>query len=222
MNVYELSKTVLIKLVVEQVPFATVLRQTFKKVDADPQTKSNVSALVGCELRHHYIFDNLINRFVGENVEFNKTIYLRFYLANHLFLKRFMENELLALAKADLDSAEIDKLINGFDKAVINELCLSDLEDKQPRKVLNQWTYHARMYNAARYVCENDDMNIIQLVSFGCGLDAITTDEMKEILESKNKIYTQIKIDEITNMGAVRIRLRSLFKALERIKKYGK
>ena len=117
---------------------------------------------------------------------------------------------------------EIDKLINGFDKAVINELCLSDLEDKERRKVLNQWTYHARMYNAARYVCEQDDMNIIQLVSFGCGLDAITTDEMKEILESKNKIYTQIKIDEITNMGAVRIRLRSLFKALERIRKYGK
>ena len=117
---------------------------------------------------------------------------------------------------------EIDKLINGFDKAVINELCLSYLEDKQRRKVWNQWTYHARMYNAARYVCENEDMNVIQLVSFGCGLDAITTDEMKDILESKGKIYTQIKIDEITNMGAVRIRLRSLFKALERFRKYGK
>ena len=117
---------------------------------------------------------------------------------------------------------EIDKLINGFDKAVINELCLSYLEDKQRRKVWNQWTYHARMYNAARYVCENEDMNVIQLVSFGCGLDAITTDEMKDILESKGKIYTQIKIDEITNMGAVRIRLRSLFKALERIRTYGK
>ena len=117
---------------------------------------------------------------------------------------------------------EIDKLINGYDKAVINELCLSYLKDKEQRKVLNQWTYHARMYNAARYVCDYDDMNIVQLVSFGCGLDAITTDEIKEILESKNKIYTQIKIDEITNMGAVRIRLRSLFKALERIRKYGK
>ena len=78
------------------------------------------------------------------------------------------------------------------------------------------------MYNAARYVCDHEDMNIVQLVSFGCGLDAITTDENKDILESKNKIYTHIKIDEITNMGAVRIRLRSLFKALERIRKYGK
>ena len=116
-----------------------------------------------------------------------------------------------------LVSHEIDKLINGFDKAVVNELSLSYLEDKENRKVFNQWTYHARMYNAARYACENNDMNVVQLVSFGCGLDAITTDEMKDILESHNKIYTQIKIDEITNMGAVRIRLRSLFKALERI-----
>ena len=58
-------------------------------------------------------------------------------------------------------------------------------------------------------------MNLVQLVSFGCGLDAVTTDECKEILESKNKIYTQIKIDEITNLGAVKIRLRSLFAALK-------
>ena len=117
---------------------------------------------------------------------------------------------------------EIDKLINGFDKAVINELCLSYLEDKQRRKVWNQWTYHARLYSAAKYITTQNDMHLVQLVSFGCGVDAITTDEMKDILESKGKIYTQIKIDEITNMGAVRIRLRSLFKALERIRKYGK
>ena len=76
-------------------------------------------------------------------------------------------------------------------------------------------TYHARLYSAAEYVATQSDMNLVQLVSFGCGLDAITTDEVRSILEKKDRIYTQIKIDEITNLGAVKIRLRSLFAALE-------
>ena len=88
-------------------------------------------------------------------------------------------------------------------------------EKKFPTKVLNQWTYHARLYAAARYITTQRDMNLVQLVSFGCGVDAITTDEVREILEAKDKIYTQIKIDEITNLGAVRIRLRSLFAAID-------
>ena len=86
---------------------------------------------------------------------------------------------------------------------------------KQAQGVLNQWTYHARLYAAARYITTQQDMNLVQLVSFGCGVDAITTDEVREILEAKDKIYTQIKIDEITNLGAVRIRLRSLFAAID-------
>ena len=73
----------------------------------------------------------------------------------------------------------------------------------------------ARMYNAARYVCTQPDMAFLQLVSFGCGVDAITTDETREILQAGSKLYTQLKIDEITNLGAVNIRLRSLFAALE-------
>src|SRR5699024_4890748 len=80
--------------------------------------------------------------------------------------------------------------------------------------VLNQWTYHARLYNAAKYVTQNADMELIQLVSFGCGIDAITTDEVRSILESAGKLYTQLKIDEISNLGAVRIRLRSLLGAV--------
>jgi len=80
---------------------------------------------------------------------------------------------------------------------------------------LNQWTYHARLYAAAKYITDKPNMNLIQLVSFGCGLDAITSDEVKELLESEGKIYTQIKIDEITNLGAVKIRVRSLLAALE-------
>ena len=82
--------------------------------------------------------------------------------------------------------------------------------------VLDQWTYQSRLYAAAKFVAESGDKNInlVQLVSFGCGTDAITTDEVRSILEAKGRIYTQIKIDEITNLGAVKIRLRSLFAAL--------
>jgi len=108
----------------------------------------------------------------------------------------------------------IDKLIAGFGAAVITEDSLSHHMEKAPVGVLNQWTYHSRLYACARHITTQKDMNLVQLVSFGCGVDAITTDEVREILEDHGKIYTQIKIDEITNLGAVRIRLRSLFAAI--------
>lgn len=109
----------------------------------------------------------------------------------------------------------IDRLITGLGVAIVSEDCVSDRVEKFRTKVLNQWTYHARMYAAAHYVSTRKDMNLVQLVSFGCGVDAITTDEVRAILEENNKIYTQIKIDEITNLGAVKIRLRSLLAAIE-------
>lgn len=109
----------------------------------------------------------------------------------------------------------IDKLIVSLGAAVITEDVVSHKVKKFHTDVLNQWTYHARLYAAAKYVCSHPDMNLVQLVSFGCGVDAITTDEVRRILEEGDKIYTQIKIDEITNLGAVKIRLRSLFAALE-------
>ena len=109
----------------------------------------------------------------------------------------------------------INKLITSLGAAVITEDSVSDEVKRFHTGVLNQWTYHARLYAAAKYVGDRPDMNLVQLVSFGCGVDAITTDEVREILESEGKIYTQIKIDEITNLGAVKIRLRSLFAALE-------
>ncbi len=110
----------------------------------------------------------------------------------------------------------IDTLICDLGAVVISEDAVSHLTEKFPTKVLNQWTYHARLYAAAKLVGEWNDarINLVQLVSFGCGVDAITTDEVRRILEEKNRIYTQIKIDEITNLGAVKIRLRSLFAAL--------
>ncbi|WP_346895926.1 acyl-CoA dehydratase activase [Clostridium sp. UBA7503] len=108
----------------------------------------------------------------------------------------------------------IDKYINSYGAAVISEDVISHKIDKVDLQVLNQWTYHARLYKAAKYIAGKPNMNLVQLVSFGCGVDAITTDEVREILEESNKIYTQIKIDEITNLGAIQIRLRSLFAAI--------
>lgn len=104
----------------------------------------------------------------------------------------------------------IDKMISGFDFVVLSEDSLPLSRLKVQRGVLNQWTYHSRLYAAADVVGENDDMNMIQLVSFGCGLDAVTTDEVASILNSHGKVYTQIKIDEINDLGAARIRVRSL------------
>lgn len=110
---------------------------------------------------------------------------------------------------------DIDKLAASLGFAVVSEDSICQLEPEQEVRVLNQWTYHARLYRAARYAAEHEDVSLVQLVSFGCGLDAITTDEVRAILESAGRLYTQIKIDEISNPGAVRIRLRSLLGALE-------
>ena len=109
----------------------------------------------------------------------------------------------------------IDKLATSLGFVVVSEDAVCDMTAPAKVDVLNQWTYHARLYNAAKYVTEHDDCNLVQLVSFGCGIDAITTDEVRAILEDKGKIYTQLKIDEINNLGAVKIRLRSLIAALE-------
>lgn len=112
----------------------------------------------------------------------------------------------------------IDMLLTSLGLAVISEDCISHKTGRFPVRVLNQWTYHSRLYTAARYVGSQKDMELVQLISFGCGLDAITSDETRRILEGMGKIYTQIKIDEITNLGTVKVRLRSLLAALEQKK----
>ena len=86
-------------------------------------------------------------------------------------------------------------------------------------RVVDQWVYHSRLYSAAEFVREREDMELIQMNSFGCGLDAVTTDQVNEILDNSNKLYTLLKIDEINNLGAVRIRIRSLMVAMRMRKK---
>ncbi len=109
----------------------------------------------------------------------------------------------------------IHKLITSLGMAVVTEDCVAHLGHVHDLQILNQWTYHARLYRAAEYVTTQPDMQLVQLVSFGCGIDAITTDEVRAILERKGKFYTQLKIDEINNLGAAKIRLRSLVAAME-------
>ena len=109
----------------------------------------------------------------------------------------------------------IDKLALSLGFVVVSEDSVPVELPPKKLTVLNQWTYHARLYRAAEYATRHADTELVQLVSFGCGIDAVTTDEVHSILDEGGKLYTQIKIDEITNLGAVKIRLRSLIGALE-------
>ncbi len=109
----------------------------------------------------------------------------------------------------------VEKLISSLGAVSISEDAISHLIGTPKLGVLNQWTYHSRMYRSASYVATQDDMYLVQLVSFGCGIDAVTTDEIRSLLEKQGKIYTQLKIDEISNLGAIKIRLRSLLATIE-------
>ncbi len=110
----------------------------------------------------------------------------------------------------------IDRLITELGAIVVTEDSVCADGECFETTVLNQWTYHSRLYSAAKFVsaCKDLKIDLVQLVSFGCGVDAVTTDETRAIIEDAGKLYTQIKIDEITNLGAVKIRLRSLFAVL--------
>ncbi len=110
----------------------------------------------------------------------------------------------------------IDKIITSFDMVVLTEDSVAHLGKlNRPIRVLDQWMYHSRLYKAATFVGTTDDVEIVQLNSFGCGLDAVTTDQVEEITKKNNKLYTVLKIDEGTNMGAAKIRIRSLKAAMD-------
>lgn len=111
----------------------------------------------------------------------------------------------------------IPEMIQSYGLPVLSE----DMLYHQPAKeealsIVNQWSYHARLYHAASYAAEHDNITLIQFSSFGCGLDAITTGQVRAILEEHHRLYTMIKLDEVSNLGAARIRVRSLIAALAR------
>ncbi|MBQ9797205.1 MAG: 2-hydroxyacyl-CoA dehydratase [Clostridia bacterium] len=157
------------------------------------------------------------------------------YAEYHSYMRRVKEkaDEYLQIAKAEdrrvivlagrpyhMDpeiNHGIDRLITDMGAIIVTEDSVAYRSGRIDTTVLNQWTYHSRLYSAAKFVTEAKDLKIdlVQLVSFGCGVDAVTTDETRAVLESAGKLYTQIKIDEITNLGAVKIRLRSLFAVLK-------
>ena len=111
----------------------------------------------------------------------------------------------------------IDTLITSLGLCVLTEDSISSLtEARRPLRVVDQWMFHARLYAAADYVGKHDNLELIQLNSFGCGVDAVTTDQVEEILSSYEKMYTLIKIDEVNNLGAVRIRIRSLLASMNK------
>ncbi|MCF0137132.1 MAG: 2-hydroxyacyl-CoA dehydratase, partial [Oscillospiraceae bacterium] len=116
----------------------------------------------------------------------------------------------------------IPEMIASYGLTVLTEDSLpEDVKAERPLRVTDQWVYHSRLYNAAEFVSRRDDMELIQLNSFGCGLDAVTTDQVSEILENSNKLYTVLKIDEVNNLGAARIRLRSLIAAMNQRRERG-
>ncbi len=109
----------------------------------------------------------------------------------------------------------IPELINSYNIAVLTEDSVSHLQQvERPLNVMDQWMFHSRLYAAASYVKTKDNLDLIQLNSFGCGLDAVTTDQVADILTGSDKIYTSLKIDEVNNLGAARIRIRSLLAAI--------
>lgn len=111
----------------------------------------------------------------------------------------------------------IDTLITSLGLCVLTEDSISHLsEAKRPLRVVDQWAFHARLYASADFVGKHDNLELVQLNSFGCGVDAVTTDQVEEILSSFGKMYTLIKIDEINNLGAVRIRIRSLLASMKK------
>ena len=110
----------------------------------------------------------------------------------------------------------IDGIINSVGMVVISEDSIPKMHSvARPLRVLDQWTYHSRMYRAAEFAGKYKDIELVQLNSFGCGLDAVTTDQIEEICEKHNKLYTVLKIDEGANLGAAKIRIRSLLAAME-------
>ena len=115
----------------------------------------------------------------------------------------------------------IPELINSYGIAVLTEDSISHLSKvERPLNVQDQWMYHSRLYAAANYAKANKQLEVIQLNSFGCGLDAVTTDTVKDILTKSGRIYTVLKIDEVNNLGAARIRIRSLISAVRVRKKH--
>lgn len=213
--------------------------------------KANVSALRGIDFMMPYFELADRKRFVPQAVKYFCRKYKKVkkrdvaeaaeaaYLALDEYYAQIRAEGMKAITYADTHGLEIaviagrpyhvdpeinhgiDQLIASYGMVIVSEDAVWQLVKPPEVHVLNQWTYHSRMYSAAKYVTQKENAQLIQLVSFGCGIDAITTDEMRAICEGGGKIYTQLKIDEISNLGAAKIRVRSMLAAVKEGRKNG-
>ena len=136
-------------------------------------------------------------------------------------IKTTGENAILLVGRPYHVDPEINhgiaEMIQSYGLPILSEDSIYHIKTDSPKiSVVNQWSYHARLYHAAQFAAENPNVTLIHLSSFGCGLDALTIEQVKEILEAHGKIYTMIKLDEVSNLGAAKIRLRSLLAALKK------
>ncbi len=153
-----------------------------------------------------------------EDNSFKKEIRHQGELTLDLIKKMGIKGVILAGRPYHLDpeiNHGIDKMINSYDMAVLTEDSVSHLANFQrPIRVLDQWMYHSRLYKAAEVAADHEELEFVQLNSFGCGLDAVVTEQAEELLRNRNHLYTVLKIDEGSNLGAARIRIRSLRAAM--------
>ena len=162
--------------------------------------------------------NNAVDKATNEQENFKKDIQTQGEKA----LEKIKENNLKAIVLCGrpyhLDpeiNHGIPELINSLDMEVLTEDSISHLGSvERPLRVVDQWVYHTRLYNAASFIKDQPNLELVQLNSFGCGLDAVTVDQVQEILNQSSKMYTVIKIDEGNNLGAAKIRLRSLKAAI--------
>ena len=188
----------------------------------DLNNKNQVSNEIFKALKKYNVSKNQVKEALEkaylEEANYHKDIYLKGQ--EYINLAREKKAKIIVLAGRPYHidpeiNHGIANYISSLGLMVLSEDCLSYNSESPKLNILNQWTYHSRLFKAAEYVFAQKDMQIIQLVSFGCGIDAITTDELRSLLESHGKLYTQLKIDEITNLGALKIRIRSLLAAME-------
>lgn len=186
--------------------------------------KSKLKKVLYKELQKHFIIKKYeIDKAVDMATKEQESFKINIRNEGEKALKYIKENNLKGIVLSGrpyhLDpeiNHGIPELINSLDMAVLTEDSICHLSKlKRPLRVVDQWVYHSRLYKAADVVKNTNYLELVQLNSFGCGIDAVTVDQVQEILQEKGKIYTVVKIDEGNNLGAVKIRLRSLKAAIK-------
>lgn len=203
-----------------------IVNVNFKNPFVDLSNKKSIFKILKEEFKEFSVGDNelliAINKAYGEQTKFRLDIEEQGEKVLNFIQENNIQGIVLAGRPYHIDpeiNHGIPDLITGEKMAVLTEDSIAHLSTGNSKlRVVNQWTYHSRLYRAAEYVANDNNLQLIQLTSFGCGLDAVTADQVSEILHAKNKVFTLLKIDEGSNLGAVRIRIRSLKATMDKRK----